>query len=389
MFLDMTLKRNPNLIKTAFEFHQKGIIRPDTYILDVDAIVRNGRIIKQEADKYGINLYFMTKQLGRNPYIAHRLMEFGYEGAVAVDYKEADMLSQNGVKLGHVGHLVQVPSTQVEDMVLKSPEVITVYSLEKAREISMAAFKHNKLQNIMLKVIDDGDTIFPGQYGGFYLDDLYFKVEEILKLPSVELYGVTSFPCFLVDKGTNKIVETHNLRTVLKAKEMIENKFGIKLKQINIPSATCTASLKKIAEYGGTHGEPGHGLSGTTPLHAKTIQPEIPAIAYVSEISHNLKKASFCFGGGHYRRSFMEKALVGKNFETAKVVDVVMPDKESIDYYIELNGNANIGDTAIFSFRTQIFVTRSDVAVVEGIQEGHPEVLGIYDSQGRLIRGDI
>jgi predicted amino acid racemase len=179
-------------------------------------------------------------------------------------------------------------------MVLKRPDVITVYSVEKAREISKAAAAHNMTQKIMVRVIDEGDTIFPGQYGGFYLDELCEKVGEILILPAVELYGVTSFPCFSADKVTNTIKETHNLRTVLKARELIEDKFGIELKEINTPSATCAANMKRIAELGGTHGEPGHGLSGTTPLHAQSIQPEIPAIAYVSEVSHNLGKSCYC-----------------------------------------------------------------------------------------------
>ena len=38
------------------------------------------------------------------------------------------------------------------------------------------------------------------------------------------------------------------------------------------------------------------------------------------------------------------------------------------------------------SYRTQIFVTRSSVAVVKGIKEGNPKLLGIYDSQGRKIK---
>lgn len=386
MFLDITLKRNPELIKTAFELHREGIIHPDTYVLDLDAITLNGSVIKEEADRYGIKLYFMTKQLGRNPYIAARLMELGYSGAVAVDYKEADILYQNGVKLGHLGHLVQIPSNMIEDMLLRKPEVITVFSLEKAREISKAAQKLGINQNILLKVIDRGDVIFPGQYGGFYIGELESYAGEIMKLPNIILCGVTSFPCFLVDKETNVINETSNLSTVLKSKKLLENRFGIKLSQINTPSVTCTSSIKKIAQAGGTHGEPGHGLTGTTPLHILEDQAEIPGIVYLSEVSHNLDNSSYCYGGGYYRRSFMQKAFVGKDFSTARRIDVVTPDSDSIDYYIELKSNARVGDGAVFAFRTQIFVTRSEVAVVEGISEGKPKVVGIYDSQGRFLR---
>ncbi|MDN4592478.1 hypothetical protein NWF35_00825 [Polycladomyces subterraneus] len=37
------------------------------------------------------------------------------------------------------------------------------------------------------------------------------------------------------------------------------------------------------------------------------------------------------------------------------------------------------------AFRTQVFVTRSDVAVVKGLSSGKPELVGIYDSLGKEI----
>lgn len=386
MFLDLTMRRNPRLIEAAFKLHQRGMIEPDTYVIDLDAVISNSRAIKEEADKYGVKLYFMTKQFGRNPVVSKELMKLGYEGAVAVDYREAEILAEAGIKLGHAGHLVQLPSGEVEKMLLKKPEVITVYSVEKAREISKAAVDLGMNQNIMLRVLDKDDTLYPAQYGGFNLEKLSGAVEEIMKLTGIALYGVTSFPCFLYDEKTGTIKETNNLKTVLRAKDALENKYGIKLMQINTPSATCTSSIKMIAENGGTHGEPGHGLLGTTPLHAAHDEVEIPAMVYVSEVSHNLGSESYCYGGGHYRRSHMKSALVGKDTKSMKRVEVGMPDCESIDYYIELKENTNVSDTVVMSFRTQVFVTRSEVAVVRGISSGNPEVAGIYDSQGRKIR---
>lgn len=79
----------------------------------------------------------------------------------------------------------------------------------------------------------------------------------------------------------------------------------------------------------------------------------------------------------------MINALVGKNYKESKRYSLEAPTMESIDYYFELSNVAPIGDTVISSFRTQIFVTRSDVAVVSGISKGLPEIVGIYDSFGR------
>ncbi|HNV04746.1 MAG TPA: hypothetical protein PKH64_01360, partial [Petrotogaceae bacterium] len=89
MFLEKTIKRNPKLIEAAFELHRSGQISPDTYLIDINTLTANAQKIKKEADKYGVKLYFMTKQLGRNPLIASKISEIGYEGAVTVDFREA------------------------------------------------------------------------------------------------------------------------------------------------------------------------------------------------------------------------------------------------------------------------------------------------------------
>ncbi|HMM22535.1 MAG TPA: YhfX family PLP-dependent enzyme [Selenomonadales bacterium] len=384
MFLATLRRRNPALLETALAFHRRGIIRPDTYVLDLDAICHNGRLIKQQADAFDIELYFMTKQLGRNPLVARALMDVGYQAAVAVDYKEADRLWGSGIPLGNVGHLVQIPSAQVAAMVRRRPRVITVYSVEKAGEISAAAVQADLVQNLMLRVIGEGDVLYPGQYGGFALAELAAKAQAIAALPNLRITGLTSFPCFLFDEEAGRLAATHNVRTLGLAKKILAGA-GIAVTEVNMPSATCVATIPDIARHGGTHGEPGHGLLGTTPLHAATDQPEAPAVVYVSEISHQLEGRSYCYGGGYYRRSHMVFAAVGNTPDALRQVDVESPDTESIDYYLRLNCRADVGETVLMAFRTQIFVTRSDVAVVEGIQAGTPRLAGIYDSQGYLL----
>ena len=70
MFIEAIKEGNFKLVKTALNFHQKGLILPDSYILDVDTIIDNAKIILEEANRNGIKLYAMTKQIGRIPYIA-------------------------------------------------------------------------------------------------------------------------------------------------------------------------------------------------------------------------------------------------------------------------------------------------------------------------------
>ena len=385
MFLQQTLARNPGLIQAAVALHQKGQIEPDTYILDLDAITENAQIILQRAQDLGLKLYFMTKQLGRNPLIASRLQDLGFAGAVAVDWREALTLAAAGIKLGHVGHLVQVPEKVLPALLQARPEVITVYSMAKARSIAAIAVQQGYTQKILLRVLGLQDILYPGQYGGFTLDELPLVVKELQKLSGLTVAGVTSFPCFLFNEQKKQVEATPNVATLRTAVQILKDS-GCHVEQINMPSATCCAVLPEMARLGGTHGEPGHGLTGTTPLHAVSAQPEKPAYVYVSEISHNLEERSYCYGGGYYRRSHMAAAMVGNTFDTLQTLKTLPVAAETIDYHLGLAGNAPVGATCVLAFRTQIFVTRSKVAVVAGISKGRPRILGIYDSQGLLLK---
>ncbi|NHM31428.1 YhfX family PLP-dependent enzyme [Neobacillus terrae] len=383
MFLDLTLRRNAKLIDYSIYLHQAGLIEPDTYVIDLDTIIENGRLMLAEANRQNIDLLVMSKQYGRNPFVTAELMKEGFKGTVAVDFREAKVLYENGIPLTHIGHLVQIPSHLVPAFVEMNPEFITVYSTQKAKEINEACRKLGKKQKIFLRLVNEGDILYPAQYGGFYLKDLQSVVPEILKLSNLIIDGVTTFPCFLYEKSKGEIVATPNAETLRKGKEILKERFGIDITHMNMPSSTCTHLIEMIKENGGTQGEPGHGLMGTTPMHAVKDLAERPAMVYVSEISHTIDGQSYCYGGGHYRRSHMENALVGKKLDSAVKVSVEMPDTESIDYYIGLNKELPVGDTVVMSFRSQVFVTRSNVGVVKGLAGGTPELVGIFDSQGK------
>lgn len=383
MFVEQVLKRNRALAETAFGLHKSGQILPDSYVVDVDAFCSNAQRILEEAKKHDFKLYFMLKQLGRNPYLAQSLVKMGYDGAVTVDYREAQVMMDHGVPIGNAGHLVQIPEAMLEKVVAYGPEVMTVYSLDKVRSIQRAAAGLHKQQGILLRVYAEGDMIYSGQTAGFELS----KLKEVLRFireecPNIEVRGVTSFPCYLYDEKTGEIDPTPNLHTVLDAKAHLEQA-GFSDLIINTPSATCSASIEKMARLGGNCGEPGHGLTGTTPLHAQKVQPEVPAVVYVSEVSHNFMGKAYCYGGGHYRRSHVQYALVGGNVDDSRKLEVIPPSDESIDYHFGLSEECQVGETVVMAFRFQIFVTRSDVVLVRGISSGQPEIIGIYDSQGR------
>lgn len=383
MFLKQTLERNRALIETAFELHGQGRVLPDSYIVDVDTFLENANKILLEAQKQNFRMYFMLKQVGRNPYLAGELVKLGYSGAVVVDFKEAQIMMQNQIPIGNVGHLVQIPEAMMKQVVAYGSEVITVYSLEKVQAIDRAAGELGKKQGIMLRVYGDQDMVYSGQEAGFSLAEVAETAKIIEReCPHVAIRGVTSFPCYLYDETARDIVPANNLETVLLAKQFLEDQ-GFRELIVNTPSATCIRTIKKMAENGGNCGEPGHGFSGTTPLHAQEGSEELPAVAYVSEISHNFMGNAYCYGGGYYRRSYVTKALVGKTAKAAGIREVMPPSDGSIDYHFGIAGHCQMGDTVVMAFRFQIFVTRSDVVLVRGIGKGRPELAGVYDSLGR------
>ena len=381
MFVNKLQKENPQFVQALVQLHQEGKLLPDSYVIDLEQFRANAAAIKAAADEKGIRLYFMLKQIGRNPVLGRILTDMGYAGAVVVDFKEAQVMMRHNIPIGNIGHLVQIPEAMVEEVVAYGPEVITVCTADKVRSISRAAQKLGKTQSILIRVYDDNDMIYSGQTAGISLADLPAFLAEIRDLPRIQVAGITSFPCFLYDEKAEDIVSTPNLQTVLKAKQILVDN-GIQPRVINTPSTTSVRTLELMAQAGCNCGEPGHGLTATTPAHVHRDLPEKSCIAYVSEVSHNFDGLGYCYGGGFYRRGHVENALVGRNGKALRAMKVIPPSAESIDYHFGLSQECTVGETVIMAFRFQIFVTRSDVVLLEGVRQGQPKVVGVYDSLG-------
>lgn len=382
MLLKALQKQNPALMDATLLLWQQGAIKPDSYVIDVDQVKKNACLLLETAAHHGITLYLMSKQFGRNPLLCTLLLKCGYRGIVAVDFKEARQLYQHNLPVVHVGHLVQIPSSMVDEVVAHKPEVITVYSVAKAREIAAAALRQGVVQALLLKVWHPDDLIYPGQEAGFSLDELPDIINKIRSLTGVRLVGVTHFPCMLFDNEQDKTLPSPNINTLISAKNILEQQ-GIQVEQVNGPSATSVESIPLLARHGVTHAEPGHALTGTMPSNQHGEQPEQVAMLYLSEISHCHQGKSYCYGGGYYRRGHLDNALVYE--QQWRPSRVLTPSNDNIDYTLPLAGEFAVGSPVIMCFRTQIFVTRSDVALIAGIHSGQPRLLGVYDSQGNGI----
>ncbi|WP_419640161.1 hypothetical protein [Vibrio anguillarum] len=44
-----------------------------------------------------------------------------------------------------------------------------------------------------------------------------------------------------------------------------------------------------------------------------------------------------------------------------------------------------MGSPVVMAYRTQVFVTRSDVALVQGVSTPNPKLIGLYDALGNEV----
>jgi predicted amino acid racemase len=389
MYLYRLIERNPRLMEAAIDLHQSGRIPPSTFVVDLDAIAENARILAAEARELGLTTYVMSKQYARNAYVNWVAVANGLYKIVAVDMPGALQLRRYDIPVGHIGHLNQVPRHLIPDAVAMRPDVITVYNLEHARWIDEAAREQGVTQHLLIRVYAPDDVFFRGQEGGFPEESVPEVVRTIGSLRNVRLVGVTAFPCVRYNANPDDpgVELTPNFHTIMRAADVMRG-MGVEVTQINAPGNTSSLTMPVLAAAGATHVEPGHGLLGTTPNHAfREGLPEKPTYTYVSEISHHVGADAYAYGGGLFQDIFQPgyraRALVGSTWEQAREnpVDYLHDIPQIIDYHAVLQPGARckVGDTVLFGFRTQMQMTRSYVAPVAGISIGEPRLTYLFD----------
>jgi predicted amino acid racemase len=394
VFLEATRHQNPRLLELAARLHHDGRIAPNTYVVDADTVAANAARTAEAGLRHGLRLNVMTKQFGRNPRIAELVAAAGLSRFVAVDVDEARVLWRAGLDVAHVGHLVGTSAYDAAEVASQRPDAVTVFNVEQARRIDAAATGHGHRQRLFLRMYDPTAEYHPGQHGGFLLDDLDRTLDELGRLRNVQAAGVTTHPCLTYDYDTGEGGATSKLGLLRAAAARLAEQPGHDgAVEINAPGVTCIATMPLLQSEGVTTGEPGSSLTGSTPLNAFEPQPEVPAIVYVTEVAHLHQRQVFVFGGGFYARGHVRGALVGRGGSMPETyLPAVGFPAEAIDYYGELSNEAGedvrVGDTALYAFRNQVFVTRARVAVVEGLHDGgQPRVTGVYDSLGELLPG--
>ena len=393
MFLRSLLARNPQFVQAGVELHQEGQIPANSCVLDLDAIEANTAGLCRQAHRLGLTVYAMTKQIGRAPGALAAMTSGGVDGFVAVDMACARPIVREGHNLGHLGHLVQVPRAEAGEAAGLEPDYWTVFSENKAKEAAAAAHRRQRSQRLLVRVFADGDEFYAGHEGGVALDDLSAMIDRIAAMPGAEFAGLTTFPALLFDSGSGRARITPNVETLARAAEIARRRPTCpETLEINAPGTTSTEVLGLLSDSGATQVEPGHGLTGTTPLHAVRELPEQPAVLYLSEVAHIHQGVPLCFGGGLYVDpvfgDYQVRAVVAHDPSeiSTEPVAVDMPDPAAIDYYARLHSGdgrtAAEGATVVFGFRVQAFVTRTLVVGLAGVSEGETRVAGVWNGFG-------
>ena len=395
MFLESLIGRNRAFLEAAVRLHQENRIPANSYVLDLDAVESNARLMTAEAHRRGLTVYAMSKQVGRAPGALDAITRGGADGYVAVDMGCARPIAANGHAIGNLGHLVQIPRAEAAEAASLAPEYWTIFSRNKAVEASRAVAAQGRRQKVLLRIWEQGDVFYPGHEGGFHLDELCQAIDFVNGLRGLQFAGLTTFPALLFDGVVKKVNPTANVETLARGVEAALGHLGSGFAiEVNAPGTTSTAVLDVLAEVGATQVEPGHGLTGTTPLHAVEELPEQPAVLYLTEVAHVHQGVPLCFGGGFYVDPVFEPypttvvAAAGPEDVSRQRVPIDMPDPAGIDYYARLHPEGRVlreGDTVIAGFRIQAFVTRSLVVGVTGVSAGAPVVAGIWNVEGAPV----
>ncbi len=392
MFLKALQARNRAFLEAAVALHRAGRVPAGAYLLDLDTMTENARAMSAEAARLGLDVLAMTKQIGRNPPALDALRAGGIERFVAVDMACARPIHASGHRVAHIGHLTQIPRHEAEEAAAMRADYWTVFNEEKAREAAAAAEAQGHEQALIARIQAPGDTFYSGHEGGFDAGAVEAVADTLDAAPGGRFAGLTTFPALLFDEGTGEARPTPNLTTLSEAASRLgrQGRSGL---VINAPGTTSARVMAALADGGATQVEPGHGLTGTTPLHARSALPERPAMLYLTEISHFHQGRAYCFGGGLYIdpvfAPYPLKALVGSDPEAALAQEVAAatPDPKMIDYYGQLlpepGQRVAVGDTVIFGFRAQAFFTRALVVPVADIGRGQPEPKGAWTGDGR------
>ena len=267
----------------------------------------------------------------------------GIEAGIAVDMDCATPLAEGGMRLGHIGHLVQVPRHEADRAAALEPANWNVFDQAKTAEAAAAVRRLGREQALLARLAAPGDTFYPGHEGGFPAEDVVRVADYLDRLDGARLAGVTRFPALLYDRAAAAVWPAPNLATIERAAERLRASGRTELR-VNAPGTTSASVLRLLADAGTTQVEPGHGRR-----QRDLDRPVFP--------------------------SYQVRALVSSGPGDGVEVAAEIPPAGAIDYHGMLDqpeGELPVGASVVFGFRIQAFFVRCPVIGIRGVRSGRP-----------------
>ena len=210
--------------------------------------------------------------------------------------------------------------------------------------------------------------------------------------------GVTTFPAILADRETRRLEPTPNFTTLRTAADRLRAA-GFSIEQVNAPGTTSAGAMALLAAGGATHVEPGNGLHGTTAADAvrRRASRRCPAIVYVSRgvPPRRRRRLRLRRAGCTSTRCWASTACGPSCGRDEAILERAVPAEMAPDgaihYYAKLHlepgHDVRVGDTVVFCFRPQVFVTRARTRAISGIRGGLPQLGAAYDVEARPVTG--
>lgn len=374
-------------------------------MVDLDRIAANCRVLSAAIADTRLGTFFEAKQFGRCPPICAAVRENGFDAALAIDMEELYALERQGIPIGHAGHLGQIPAADVARVVTGTrPQYLTVFSLEKCQQIAEVAASHGLVQAVVLRVDGPRDIVARSLAGGVAEADALRMIADIDRMDGVRFAGFTTYPAIRFDLGRRCWVTTSNFETMTRLAGRVQRELGIEVDHINAAGNICAASVGLIAG-GATHCEPGQAFVGGLVANAFTDQAEIPAMAYVTEVSHVVDGVPYVFASSWVANNTVGiwnqldyDVLLGTipgadgaagRPVAAKPQQFAASDPTAFMYNAirPLDGRgASIADTVVFGFRSQLYRANGGLlAVVAGLADGVPRLRGLFDRNGNAV----
>ena len=247
----------------------------------------------------------MTKQLGRNPDVSRVLATNGIPAAVTVDLACAIAASNGGLRIGHLGHLVQIPRYRGVPRRLARPVTTGRCSATRRRRRPVPRpSRAARCRSSCCASSPRATASTPGTRAASRPTTWSRWPTASTASPACGSRG-SPLSRRRSSTRTRAAAATPN-RTTLARRCRGAARFRPRRRAAERPGHHLGVGARAARRRRAPHRwSPGHGLTGTTPVTPSSDLVEEPAIAYLSEVSHlwNVRPTSSAAGSTSIRSS--------------------------------------------------------------------------------------